>query len=63
LILLSPQHFRSHAIHYGKRNLLAILRRIDMDPEGAPAKGLVDDLDYCIRYQAGIRVRRNDGGK
>jgi hypothetical protein len=42
------QHLRAHAVDHGERDLGAVLRRIDVDPEWPLAERRVRDRDDCF---------------
>jgi hypothetical protein len=56
-------HFAAYAIGDTVDDLGAVLRRIDVDPERALAKGKIDDPDDLARDFRGIGVGGLEAGK
>src|SRR5258707_8743196 len=52
----APEHFRTDPVRDAVDDLAAVLRRVDMGPEWALAKGQVDDLDDRLGDSAHIGV-------
>src|SRR5260221_11833910 len=52
----APEHFRTDPIRDPVDDLAAVLRRVDVGPEWALAKGQVDDLDDRAGVSAHIGV-------
>ena len=57
------QHLTPNAVHDREGDVGAVLRRIDMYPEGPFAERHIHDLDDRIGHRRRVCVGRRDGGK